>query len=305
MIKFEDFSSLLGSHIEPNESIQELVGWSANEIIAKTGIKQRFISAESESAESLALGALQNINKEHLSNSDLIVSVSNTQMHDFPTIAHFVHSELKLKESIKCIGINAGCTGFVDAIELVYSYFQSGFSSKAIIINSDTYSKYLGNERSTRTLFSDGALVTVVSKDENGFKITEKVSSSAASTYYHLIKRDHEGFRTIKMNGPKVLQFAMSTVVRDLSRIIDNNKGDYILFPHQAGKIILETLKRKLSENVKVIENYSNYGNLVSASIPNLIRENIELLSAKKIILSGFGVGLSHNAILLERGLKN
>lgn len=301
MIKFEEFSSMLGSHHESNESIQDLVGWSANEILDKTGIKQRFISTESESAESLALGAIKKIDKAHLSNSDLIVSVSNTQMHDFPTIAHFVHSELNLKESIKCIGINAGCTGFVDAIELVYSYFQSGFSSKAIIINSDTYSKYLANERSTRTLFSDGALVTVVSKDKTGFKIKEKVSSVAASSYFHLIKKDHEGLRTIKMNGPKVLQFAMSTVMRDLSKIIDSSKSDYVLFPHQAGRIILENLKRKLPDNVKVLENYPNYGNLVSASIPNLIKENQKLLRTQKIILSGFGVGLSHNAVLLEK----
>ena len=301
MIKFEEFSCQFGSNLELNESIEDLVGWTSGEIFDKTGIKQRFISSESESAETLALDAIKKIDKKHLSDCDLIVSVSNTQMHDFPTIAHFIHSELNLKESIKCIGINAGCTGFVDAVELVYSYFQSEFSSKAIIINSDTYSKYLSDERSTRTLFSDGALISVVSKDENGFRITDRVSSTSASSYYHLIKREYEGLRLIKMNGPKVLQFAMSTVERDLSSIIDSAKSNYILFPHQAGKIILETLKRKLPHNVKVLENYSNYGNLVSASIPNLIRENLEFLDSKKIILSGFGVGLSHNAILLEQ----
>jgi len=300
VLKFEEFASKFGSILEPNNKIENLVGWTSDEIFEKTGIKQRFISDHTESSESLALDAIKKISEKHLSECDLIVSVSNTQKHDFPTIAHFVHSELELKDDIKCIGINAGCTGFVDAIELVYSYFQSGFSSKAIIINSDTYSKFLANERSTRTLFSDGAAVTVVTKDIDGFQIKNKVFSSSASTYHHLIKSEDNGVRTIKMNGPKVLQFAMSYVEKDLSKMIDTSKYDYILFPHQAGKIILETLKRKLPKNVKVMENYRNYGNLVSASIPNLIKENINILESKRIILSGFGVGLSHNAILLE-----
>jgi len=49
-----------------------------------------------------------------------------------------------------------------------------------------------------------------------------------------------------------------------------------------------------LPKNVIFPENYKNYGNLVSTSIPNLIKENKKLLKKKgKIIFSGFGVGLS------------
>jgi len=82
--------------------------------------------------------------------------------------------------------------------------------------------------------------------------------------------------------------------------LIDEQQ-DYILFPHQAGKLVLDTLERKLPENIKMFKNYVDYGNLVSASIPNLIRENLDALKHKRIIISGFGVGLSHNAIVLEK----
>lgn len=300
MITLDQISCYLGSKIESNKDIESLVGWSSADVLKKTGIKTRYISTREETAEFLALKAARRINKEKIADCNLIVSVSNTQSNDFPTIAHYVHSELNLDRRIKCIGINAGCTGFVDAIELVYSLFSTGFYSKAAIINADTYSKFLNNERSTRTLFSDGAIVTIVSHDSNGFKIKNKISSSAVGTYENLIKGDFGSERLIKMNGPKVLQFAMSFVQSDLLKLIDK-QHDYILFPHQAGKLVLDTLERKLPKNVKILKNYSDYGNLVSASIPNLIRENFDELDHKRIIISGFGVGLSHNALVLER----
>ena len=300
MITIEQITCYLGSIIESNEDIESLVGWSSEDVFKKTGIKTRYISAKNETAEYLALKAVQQIDKEKISGCDLIVSVSNTQSNDFPTIAHHVHSELCLDQRVKCIGINAGCTGFVDAIEIVYSLLDSSFYSKAIIINADTYSKFLNNERSTRTLFSDGALVTIVTKDSSGFKIKNKISSSAAGTYENLIKKEFDGERLIKMNGPKVLQFAMGIVQKDLLELIDENE-EYVLFPHQAGKLVLDTLERKLPKNIKIYKNYADYGNLVSASIPNLMRENLDGLNHKRIIISGFGVGLSHNALVLEK----
>ncbi len=286
--------------IESNEDIESLVGWSSADIFKKTGINTRYISTQDETAELLALKAARQIDREKIADCDLIVSVSNTQSVDFPSIAHFLHSELGLDQKVKCIGINAGCTGFVDAIEIVYSLVSSGFYSKAAIVNADTYSKFLNNERSTRTLFSDGASVTLVSQDSKGFQIKNKISSSAVETYEHLIKRDFGGERLIKMNGPKVLQFAMGIVQKDLLELIDQEQ-DYILFPHQAGKLVLDTLERKLPKNIKIFKNYVDYGNLVSASIPNLIKENIDELNNKRIIISGFGVGLAHNALLLEK----
>lgn len=301
MLKIEQISHCLGSKVESNDDIESLVGWPAQDIFNKTGISKRYISLEDENAETLALKAARSINLNILSECDLLLSVSNTQSNDFPTIAHFIHSELCLGSNVKCIGINAGCTGFVDAVEIVYSFFESGFYSKAAIINSDTYSKFLNNERSTRTLFSDGALITIVSKCSNGFQIKKKLSSSVSGTYNNLIKSEFDGDRIIKMNGPKVLQFAMTTVIKDVLNTI-NNEEEFILFPHQAGKLVLNVLENKLPENVKIFKNYENYGNLVSASIPNLIRENMtEFDSNVRVILSGFGVGLSHNLLLLER----
>lgn len=301
MLKIDEIVSSLGSIQECNEDIEPLVGWDAKDILKKTGIEQRYIASNDETAESLALEAIKKIRPNKIKDCDLLLSVSNTQHNDFPTIAHYVYCELGINTKIKCLGLNAGCTGFVDAIELVYSFFNSGFSKKAIIINADTYSKYVHDtDRSIRTIFSDGALVTMISKDINGYRIIDKVHSSSQSSYKHLIKKEFDGKRLIKMNGPKVLQFSMSNVARDILELVKSDE-EYILFPHQAGKLVVDVLERKLPKNIKIFKNYSKYGNLVSASIPNLIKENFSQLKNNKIIISGFGVGLSHNAILLDR----
>lgn len=304
MLKIDEIVSSFGSIEESNIDIESLVGWDSKDILKKTGIEKRYIAAINESAETLALKAIKKINLNKIKDCDLILSVSNTQNNDFPTIAHYIYSELGLETKIKCLGFNAGCTGFVDAIELVYSFFQTGFSNKAVIINADTYSKYVhDSDRSTRTIFSDGASITIVSKDIHGFKIKDRSFSSLKSSYEHLIKKEFNGKRQIKMNGPKVLQFAMTNVVKDILELIQNDE-EYILFPHQAGKLVLDVLEKKLPKNIKIFKNYPKNGNLVSASIPNLIKENFTQLNNNKIIISGFGVGLSHNALLLEPNYK-
>jgi 3-oxoacyl-[acyl-carrier-protein] synthase III len=65
---------------------------------------------------------------------------------------------------------------------------------------------------------------------------------------------------------------------------------------------VLDTFKTKIPKNVKILENYQTFGNLVSTSIPNLICENFQKFQeSKNIILSGFGVGLAHSSIVLKR----
>lgn len=71
------------------------------EYFKKTGIKTRYISTEDETAEFLALKAARQIDKEKIADCDLIISVSKTQSNYFPTITHYLHSELGLDQRVK------------------------------------------------------------------------------------------------------------------------------------------------------------------------------------------------------------
>ncbi len=299
MLDIVEIKTALGSTIETNESVSEIVGWTPDEIESKTGIKKRFISSKNDSAETLAIQAIEKMSKEKFLDVDLIVSVSNTQKTHFPNISNLVHSKLNLNENVKCLGLNQGCSGYVDAIELVYSYFESNISSKALVITADTYSKFLKNSRSTRTLFSDGASATLLKKNLNAWKRISSTSNSMPDSQEYLKRQVNNGLDEILMDGPRVLHFSISMVQKYLAELYPTEKC--LLIPHQAGKIILDKIKTKAPDNIRIIEDYQNYGNLVSTSIPNALEKIFKNIDEDYLILSGFGVGLSHNSILFTR----
>ena len=297
MLDFVKITSALGSIKESNHDISERVSWSAEEIYKKTGIKYRYISDTNQTAEILAEEAANKIEENHLLGIDLVISVSNTQDRDFPPIANHIHNYLNLSPDIQCYGLNHGCSGYVDAVKIVYSFFANGFANKALIVTSDTYTKFIDiNDRSIRTLFSDGATCTILEKNEISGWVVNAMTSNSQHKSQEYLKRNKD---TISMNGPQVLLFSINTVLKNLIKIVPEDKC--ILFPHQAGKIVLYTIKSKLPENITLYENYELFGNLVSSSIPNLLKEHMPLKLDQKIILSGFGVGLSHTSIILEK----
>lgn len=65
MIRIDSINSAFGSILEDNNDIEGLVGWSSQDIFQKTGIKNRFISSDQETAETLAVKVVEKIDKEN------------------------------------------------------------------------------------------------------------------------------------------------------------------------------------------------------------------------------------------------
>ena len=300
MIEIIDIQTSLGSIKENNSDIEELVGWASTEIEKKTGIKQRFISNDNETTESLALDSFNKIcKKNNIRDLDLIISVTNTPNFSFPTLGHYVyeHSELN---SPRIIGLNSGCSGFVDALLLLYNIFESTQIKNGVIITSDTYSKFINDSaRSTRTLFSDGASSANKKKSSNGMFLSDYTSSSLKNSFNSLAMTLK--CQSIEMNGPKVLHFGLTKVIPELNSILGDSRNINI-FAHQAGKIMFDAIESKLVGNHTIFKNFHAYGNLVSTSIPNLIKCNFsDFKNSCDLVLTGFGVGLTHTALRLKR----
>ena len=85
-----------------------------------------------------------------------------------------------------------------------------------------------------------------------------------------------------------------------------NTEADEIKYfvLHQANRRILELIAKRLKVDMdKIPMNLDHYGNTSSASIPILLDElnkNNLLEAGDKLILSGFGGGLTWGAVLLE-----
>ena len=110
------------------------------------------------------------------------------------------------------------------------------------------------------------------------------------------------------MDGPEVLKFTMRVIplaVEELLKKASLNISDIDFFIfHQASAVVLNKLQKKLNiPNEKWFLNIEKYGNTVSSTIPialNLAEKNGQIKTNQKILLMGFGVGLSYSGCILN-----
>ncbi len=114
------------------------------------------------------------------------------------------------------------------------------------------------------------------------------------------------GFTT--MDGQEVFKFAVKTVPAAIKKTLEESHTDineikYFIL-HQANYRIFESIAKRLKMPMdKFPVNLDRYGNTSAASIPLMLDElNREgkLLPGDKIVLSGFGAGLTWGATLME-----
>ena len=294
MIKISNIYFKLGIKKENNNIVEKSLGLKKNSLKKLTGINYRFISTANQTSEQIALDVCKKLKKSEIKKLTHLISVTNTPSIKFPGISNYIASSLKI-ENVHCLNLNAGCTGYVDALILSNDILKNNIKSKILIITSDTYSKFIEKKnKNIRPLFSDGASISVIEYSKNGFKLTKKITKNLIETQNDLIFKN----QFIEMNGPALVSFAANHVIPE---IINYSKNVDAIFIHQAGKIVVNLIKSNLKKKF-IPTNYERYGNLVSTSIPVLLKENYSNLNKKKkIIICGFGVGLSMSLIQLKK----
>lgn len=110
------------------------------------------------------------------------------------------------------------------------------------------------------------------------------------------------------MNGQLIFRFAVKQVPLCIQELLQEQnislkEIDYFIL-HQANKRIVESVAKRLGVTIeKFPMNLQKYGNTSSASIPILLDElnrQGQLKRGMKIVLAGFGAGLSWGASLIE-----
>ena len=127
--------------------------------IAKTGPSQLKHAGPEEDSLSLGLASSCKLAQCYPGLSERVetlISVTESPAVLFPGNSSTLASCLKLAESTQLLDINAGCTGFVDAVSLSFK-----IKTPTLIVCSETYSKHDKNQnRATRCLFSDASAAT-------------------------------------------------------------------------------------------------------------------------------------------------
>lgn len=302
------------------ESLDDLAkdnpDWDIEKLFEKTGVRDRYRSSENETALDLAIAAARKLDNVNFSDIDLCIFVTQSPDYTLPTNACIAQDLLGIKTATPAFDINLGCSGFVYALSVASSMIASGEVENALILCSDTYTKYIKyNDRVNRPLFSDAGSAIIINRSSNNrSNIGPFIYGTDGSGYKNLIVPNSgtrislDQNRQLYMNGSEVLLFTMANVPKGTKSLLKKAKLsfediDLFLF-HQASKVVMDNIKRKLDLNDKTFPvNYKSTGNTVSATIPILMKQCIEdkkLLRGMKIVLFGFGVGYSYGGCVID-----
>ena len=300
-----------------NAELSTLFDWSDRKIFDKIGIETRHIARDDEYVSDLAEKAALKLFDEYAierSSIDFILLATQSPDYLLPTTACVLQHRLGLSKHCGAVDFNLGCSAYVYGLAFAKSLIQTEIASNILLIASETYSKHLHPEdKSTRTIFGDGAAATLIGK---GSSIGEFTLNTDGSGYDHLIipasgmKLDassNDKDRYLYMNGPEIFNFTLRELPEAVKKTLEKNKlkmEDIDLFVfHQANKFILDHLRRilKIPEE-RFYSNMKETGNTVSATIPialKLAEIDGRLKKGNTVLLAGFGVGLSWGCVVL------
>lgn len=307
-------------NIMTNHQLSEIVDTSDEWITSRTGIKERHISQGENTSDLATIAALEALKDANVKPEDIdLIIVASTSPDQFvPATACIVQGKIGAVNAM-AFDISAACTGFIFALNIGMQFLRTGQCKRALIIGAEVLSKIVDwTDRNTCILFGDGAGAAVIEAGTKKGIISVNSSSEGEKAEFltcptvdvkNTFTKGTENFKgTIAMDGKEIFKFAVNTIEGSIDRILKENNYtlediDYVVC-HQANfRIIDFVVKRLKADKDKFFVNLDRYGNTSAASIAialdEMNKKNL-LKAGDKIILVGFGGGLTYGASLIE-----
>ena len=225
-----------------------------------------------------------------------------------PGISNIIQKELGIKTCI-AFDILAGCSGFINAIDVAKKYIEGNTARKALVVGIEQLSKYVDkNDIGTSIILSDGAGAILIEGTAEEKKYCSKIETTIdekeiLKTYVK------DGILKLEMDGKEVYKYAVTETVKNLEELLQKSNETlenikYIV-PHQSNLKIIKSIANRLGTDIidKMYVNIDKIGNTFCASIPIALDEMIKkglLQTGDKVILLGYGGGLNTASILIE-----
>ena len=219
--------------------------------------------------------------------------------------------------------LNAGCSGFVYALTIGAGQIEAGRVRQVLIIGAEALSVHVDwEDRNTCVLFGDGAGALMLEASEEPGILSASLGSDGSGASLLIVPAGGSrmpasadtignGDHHLKMEGKQVFRISTQMLGKAAQKVISDSgltTADIDLFiPHQANARIIESMAKKLNLSMdKVFVNISKYGNTSAASIPIALCEAIEeerLKLGDRVLLTGFGAGLTWSAVVVRWGM--
>lgn len=301
-----------------NDELSRVMDTSDEWIATRTGIHTRYMAKE-ETGVSMAVEAARNAMEQAGTDPEeieLILVATCSPDRFLPNTACSVQSAIGAVNAM-ALDINAACSGFLSVLHTAHAYFMAGIYRKALLIGVESMTRLTDwKDRSTSVLFGDGAGAVIVEASETGIidfvqhadGSRGEVLTCKTGLKENLLNGEQEQDRWLHMQGQEVFRFAVTKVPECIREVLEKSGTDpeeirwFLL--HQANSRIIQSVAKRLGiSQEKFPVNLQKYGNTSAASIPILLDEMNragKFAERDKLILSGFGAGLTWAATLLE-----
>jgi 3-oxoacyl-[acyl-carrier-protein] synthase III len=300
---------------------------------ALMGFDQRYVAGQSITAGDLCCHAAEQLLSANVSRREeieAVIMVTQTPDYIMPATAAVIHGKLGLPAECAAFDVNLGSSGYVYGLWLAFQMVETGSAKTVLLLAGDTLDRLASpRDKATAALFGDAGSATIIERTESGGHSVFRVGTDGKE-YQHLMvpaggfrqpktdatrteQKSDQGYQRslehLYMNGDAIFAFSTIKAPAEVKRVLaaaneEIANVDYLLF-HQANKYIISTIMRSLQLPLsktpyEVIE---KYGNLSAASIPvsvcEVLRDEI-IRGRKRVILCGFGPGLSWATCLLD-----
>ena len=277
-------------------------------ITTRTGIRQRHFCGEGESTTTLAIEAARKaLDDSGLDKSEIgcVIVATSSGEYVMPSTACLVHKALELNENIPVFDLGAACAGFLYAVDAARAMLLAHGGRAALVIGAEQMSQLLDMaDRNTCVLFGDAAGAAVFALDEDA------EYAYVCGTRGDMAIQVGGPRRTLPMTmeGQNVFRFAVSTIPATVEELLEKtgktlDEVDWVVC-HQANQRIIDASVRRLGVPAeKFYKNLDRYANTSAASIPLALaemKESGKLKSGQRVILVGFGGGLTWAGVMLR-----
>ena len=280
--------------------------------IKHTGVKSRYSNSNLNTSE-LCIAAAEKLLKKlnwKKKNLGFLIFVSQTRDHILPQTSCVIQNKLKLNSKLLTFDLPMGCTGFVNGLYLSF-LLSKNLKKNGLLLCGDVVSKLISKKDiKLKSLFGDcGSAIGIKYNPKNKFNNLFDFGTDGSgfedliyksSGLNSFIEKDY-----LKMNGPKIVEFALNRVPKQINELLKLKKKkitdiNFAIF-HQANKFLVENLGRKIGLNKKkILFSIEKYGNTNSASIPLTIFNHSKKIKNNYILISGFGVGLTWSSAIIR-----
>ncbi|MCC6473958.1 MAG: ketoacyl-ACP synthase III [Burkholderiales bacterium] len=306
----------LPERVVTNEELARTLDTSDEWIRSRTGIRQRHIAADGQSASDLAVHAARAALEAagvSAGEVDLIVLATSTPDQVFPSTACLLQARLGIT-GCPAFDVQAVCSGFVYALGIADSFIRGGRCRCALVVGAEVFSRILDwTERSTAVLFGDGAGAVVLRAAASPGILGSVLHADGSqagilSVPGSLCRGSIAGSPFVQMDGPAVFKFAvrvLDEVARETLRQceLDTSAIDWLI-PHQANLRILEATARRLGiDTGRLVVTVDRPANTSAASVPLALDEAVRdgrIRSGQRVMLEGVGGGFTWGAVLVQ-----